>query len=907
MLGRELHDQLGQSLVGVSAIWGDRTSGISHRDLGFLPMGDGVHGAQSELDPRRVSFMKPLRVLMFDGAAIDAAMVVEELERAGRSIEYEQVATTAAMRAALERSPWDVVIADRAMPTLGGRVALDLLEKLQLDLPFLVVPGPIDPEHTLAALRDGATERRMRQMIESARVGIWFSAAEGKTSFINQRMAQILGLSAEEAQRASIEDFVFAVQLDLAEPTASRERMFRRKDGTVGWGLIESNRLDDPEGSFEGVLTVMTDISEQRSSHEAEREAELRFKRLCDSGIIGVSVSDLSGHVIDANDALLELVGYTRDELRDGTVSWIEMTPVEWRPTSFAARQEALGGRSVRPFEKEFCHKDGTRVPVLVGIALLDHDRFLTVVTDLTDRNLAEDRKAAVVDTALDAVVGMDHAGTITEFNPAAEQTFGFTRADVLGRSLANLLIPPRFRASHASGLERYLATGESQILGKRIEMTALRHDGSETPVELSVSRVGSGKTPSFVAFIRDISDRKRVEHANVALEEQLRQSQKMDALGRLAGGVAHDFNNMLSVVLSYSDMILEDLNEGDPIREDIEQIHVAAKRATDLTRQLLTFSRQQVIEPRVLDLNDVLVRMDKMLQRVVGEDVELTSIPDPSLGRVRVDPGSIEQVIMNLVVNARDAMPKGGKLTMETANLVIDEEFARIHLGAKLGAHVMLAVTDTGTGMDKATQTRIFEPFFTTKQTGKGTGLGLANVFGIVQQSNGNIWVNSQLGVGTTFRNYLPRVDAIAEDTRPSRAPTTLRGSETILLVEDENQVREVARGILRRHGYAVIEARNAGEALLSCERHPDAIHLLLTDVVMPQMSGPELANRLRQVRPEMKVLFMSGYIDDATLRHGVSDPDHAYLQKPITVESLTRRVREVLDHVTARQRKGH
>ena len=386
-------------------------------------------------------------------------------------------------------------------------------------------------------------------------------------------------------------------------------------------------------------------------------------------------------------------------------------------------------------------------------------------------------------------------------------------------------------------------------------------------------------------------------ERVNVALEEQLRQSQKMEAIGRLAGGVAHDFNNLLSVVLSYSELLIADLKEGDPIRDDIEEIRRAGTRAASLTRQLLMFSRQQVIEPKVLDLNEVLSAMEKMLRRLVGEDVELTSVPGAALGRVRVDPGSIEQVIMNLAINARDAMPTGGKLSMETANVTLDEEYARGHLSAKPGSYVMFSMTDTGTGIEKAMLTRIFEPFFTTKEQGKGTGLGLSTVFGIVQQSGGNVWVYSEPGMGTTFKVYLPTVDDVAEAAEPPRGLTTLRGSETILLVEDEEQVRNVVRGILRRHGYTVVEAASAGEALLLSEQHVGPVHLLLSDVVMPHMSGPELAKRLVHSRPEMKVLCMSGYTDDAAVRHGVIDAAFAYLQKPITVEALTRKVRDVLD----------
>jgi len=394
-----------------------------------------------------------------------------------------------------------------------------------------------------------------------------------------------------------------------------------------------------------------------------------------------------------------------------------------------------------------------------------------------------------------------------------------------------------------------------------------------------------------------ELAERKRAEAALHKSEEQLRQAQKMEAIGRLSGSVAHDFNNLLSVILSYSDLLLSDLKPIDPLRGDIESIRRAGEKAADLTRQLLAFSRQQVLAPRVLDLNGVLSESEKMLRRLVGEDIEVVTHYARTLSRVKVDPGQIDQVLLNLVINARDAMPDGGKLTIETKEVELDESYTSEHFGVARGPHVMLAVSDTGFGMDQQTQARIFEPFFTTKEVGKGTGLGLSTVFGIVKQSGGHIWVYSEPGGGSTFKLYFPVSEAEDSELPEIIAPLTLQGTETILLVEDQDEVRRVAQAILRRYGYHVIEARNAGEALLTCERHPRTIHLLLTDVVMPQLSGRELAERLSAVRPEMKVLYMSGYTENVIVHHGILDSGIAYLQKPIVPELLARRVREVLD----------
>jgi signal transduction histidine kinase/CheY-like chemotaxis protein len=393
----------------------------------------------------------------------------------------------------------------------------------------------------------------------------------------------------------------------------------------------------------------------------------------------------------------------------------------------------------------------------------------------------------------------------------------------------------------------------------------------------------------------------KLVEQANTALEAQLLHAQKMEAVGRLAGGIAHDFNNLLSVILSYSEWMVEELKPGEPMREYSEEICKAGHRAAGLTRQLLMFSRQQVVEPKVLDLNDVLAGMAKMLPRILGADIEQVSVLADRLGRVCIDLGSIEQVVMNLVVNARDAMPTGGKLTVETANIVLDDDYARAHVGVKSGPHVMLTITDTGQGMDAATQSRIFEPFFTTKPSGKGTGLGLSTVFGIVHQSGGSVWVESEVGHGTTVRVMLPQVNAPL-DVEPAleTVRTSLRGSETILVVDDDEQVRVVACGILRRYGYKVIEAASPGDAMLMCER-VGAIDVLLSDVVMPQMSGPALAKRLASSRPDMKLLCMSGYTDDSIIRHGVYEGDIAFVQKPFTSDTLTKKVRDLLDQPAA------
>ena len=391
------------------------------------------------------------------------------------------------------------------------------------------------------------------------------------------------------------------------------------------------------------------------------------------------------------------------------------------------------------------------------------------------------------------------------------------------------------------------------------------------------------------LTMVTDITQRKQ-------LQEQFRQVQKMEAVGRLAGGIAHDFNNLLTVIMGFGQLLYEKLAAGDPLRAYVDTINKAGDRAAGLTRQLLAFSRQQVLTPQVLDLNSVVANVNTMLRRLIGEDIDLVIRRGHGLGQVKADPGQIEQVIMNLAVNAQDAMPQGGKLTIKTANVMLEEAYARSHYPLKPGPYVMLAVSDTGCGMDEETRAHIFEPFFTTKAKGMGTGLGLATVYGIVKQSGGYIWVESEEGRGTTFTMYLPRIEESVGAVEEKATAAPARGTETVLLVEDEGEVRALIRRVLEAGGYTVLEASQGEEALRVSAQHQGPIHLLLTDVVMPGMSGRELAERLTPLRRETKVLYTSGYTDDAILQRSALDPEAAFLQKPFTPDAVVRRVREVL-----------
>ncbi|HEX5706087.1 MAG TPA: response regulator [Pyrinomonadaceae bacterium] len=476
--------------------------------------------------------------------------------------------------------------------------------------------------------------------------------------------------------------------------------------------------------------------------------------------------------------------------------------------------------------------------------------------------------------------------------NAAAVRHYGYSHDEFLAMTIKDIRPPEALPELAAALSASSVGLGFSGLMNHR------KKDGNVIDVEITYHTLTFGDRPAELVLAQDVTERRRIEKELHQSQEQLLQSQKLESVGQLAGGVAHDFNNLLTVIIGQSDLMLRRLAGDDPLRSRAEEIKRAAERAAGLTRQLLAFSRKQVLQPKVLDLTETVAGMDKLLRRLIGEDVHLLTVLASRLGKVKADPSQIEQVLMNLAVNARDAMPEGGKLTVETQNVYLDEAYARQHLSVVPGPYVMLAVSDTGTGMDAETQARIFEPFFTTKEVGKGTGLGLSTVYGIVKQSGGNIYVYSEVGNGTTFKIYLPLVSEESEANEQFLAePARERRTETILLVEDEESVRTLLLETLEAEGYTVLAASGGREALRVCAGHAGPIHLLLTDVVMPEMSGRQLVERLNEKCAGAKVLYMSGYTDNAIVRHGVLEPGVSFLQKPFTPAAVIRKVREVLD----------
>ncbi len=866
------------------------------------------------------------------------------------------------------------------------------------------------------------------------------------------------------------------------------DKEWARREGMVafaGYPLLLEDRLlgvmamfsreqlaEDTLDALASVADLISHGIERRRAEEALRESEARYRLLFESNPQPMWVYDLETFTFLAvNESAVNRYGYSREEFLAMTIK--DIRPAEDLPALYDSVPSCSKGVKEEGTWKHL-KKDGTILEVEITSHLLvfdDRQAELILAHDITERRQAEDalresetRKRAILESSMDCIITMDDEGLVVDWNPAAEKTFGYSEKEAIGRNMSELIIPQRFRERHSQGLKRYLATGKGRVLGQRFELSAERKNGTEFPIELTITHIEIKGAPMFTGYLRDITERKKAENrlsaqyavtralaesntigegasrilqavcesldweygslwtvdpksnvlrcaqvwqaqgaaadeflrgsrqlvfmpgaglpgrvwksgqplwiadvggdtnfprssdaAKVGLhsacafpvrfrsdilgvveffshsiresdpdllammttigsqigqfierkrveealgesEEQLRQSQKLEAIGQLAGGVAHDFNNLLTVIGGYSSIVLGKLPRESPHRTSLEEIKKAGDRAGALTRQLLAFSRKQILQPKVLDLNIVVTDLEKMVRRLIGEDIDLLTITSPVLGKVKADPGQIEQVLLNLIVNARDAMPKGGKLTIETRNVVHSEEYAERH-AALPGAYVMLAVSDSGHGMDTAIQPLIFDPFFTTKGSGKGTGLGLSTVYGIVKQSGGNIWVYSEVGRGSTFKVYLPLVDEMPERDEEVISKAIPKGTETVLLVEDDDQVRAILKHILEGQGYHVLAASNGEEALSISQDRDRDIKLMITDVVMPQMSGRELAEHVLALRPNLPVLFMSGYTDDAIVRHGLLDEKLNFLQKPFDSATVARKVREVLD----------
>ncbi len=763
----------------------------------------------------------------------------------------------------------------------------------------------------------------LNALIQSAPVGIMVATFDNQIKAWNSVAEKILGWSKEEIvdvpfleiiPEEYFEEFREARKKLLAGYTIENlETVRMNKGGTPVEISVSAAPLRDADGNINTVLTVFSDNTERKRAQKALSEGEKTFRMITEA--ISDFVYDFriepNGKVVSLfiSDTFTRAMGFTKAELRErgGVRSLVHKDDLEDFDKSFAA---VLGGHKdvslIRLVKRngEICWIRNYSQPVWD-----EKEQHVTRIfgsaQDITKQKLAEkalqeseERYRIVAETATDAIITIDEESKILFANQSAERIFGYA-VDELLEQRSSMLMPKHLWERHLKSIKRYIKTGKRNIPWNSVEITGLHKDGHEIPLEISFSEIVKDGKHYFAGILRDVTERKRAEEALRESEERLRQAQKMEAIGRLAGGIAHDFNNILTSIIGYSEIGLRKLRQDDPLRRNLQEIHKAADRAATLTHQLLAYSRKQILQPKILDLNEIVSDMDKMLRRLIGEDVMLETKLSSFLWQVKADKGQIEQVLMNLTVNARDAMPKGGKLSIEIANATIDENDPLTKESLPPNDYIFLKVSDTGTGMTKETKARIFEPFFTTKDVGKGTGLGLATVYGIIEQSGGRVFVESEVEKGSTFKIFLPRLSNENKEAKPNRISVVdiKHGDETILLAEDDEVVRKMTQEFLEAVGYKVLVSVDCKDAIRICESYKDKLHLLLTDVVMPGMNGRELAETLTVLRSDMKVVYMSGYTDDEIGNHGVLDEGVKLIQKPYTLYTLTKGVRDVLD----------
>ncbi len=893
------------------------------------------------------------------------ALLSRHLVSAGYELISERVDTPEAMRVALKRQEWDVILCDYSMPHFGALSALTLLKEIGLDIPVIIISGTIGEQIAVGAMRAGAHDYLMkdnlarlaptieRELAESANrkarrqaeaalrkseervqryfdlglIGMAITSPNKEILEVNDKICEILGYKRSELLQTTWSKLTYPddLPMDVAQfdrvmageiDSYSLDKRWVRKDGRVIHTTISVRCLRRTDGSVDYFMALLQDITERK---HAEQQLRLQATAL-QSAANAIVITDNQGTISWVNPAFTRLTGYSSREVSGRNVSILKSG--SHGPAFYKNLWDTILARQVWQGEMINRRKDGSQYDEEQTITpVLDETgeiiNFIANKQAITERKRAEEERTQLTDQIENQRQRLDNIvasvpGVVWEAwgePDAANQRINFVSDYVetmLGYSVEEWLSTPNFWLSivHPDDREQTAQAAAADFASRTsdgtLEFRWVAKDGRILWVQSHTATIidDEGQPVGSRGVTIDITERKRVEEALQASEDQLRQSQKLEAVGHLAGGVAHDFNNLLTVITGYSDLTLLRLDKDEPNRANVEEIKKAGQRAASLTRQLLAFSRKQVLQPRILKLNSIVSDVEKMLRRLIGEDIDLLTLLEPSLGQINADPGQIEQVILNLAVNARDAMPQGGKLTIETSNVDLDNEYARKHAAIRPGKYVMLALSDTGTGMDAETQARMFEPFFTTKVQGKGTGLGLSTVYGIVKQSEGNIWVYSELGKGTTFKVYLPRVDDLARiETAPESGAAAPQGRETVLLTEDEEPVRRLTRRILELNGYQVLEAANGDEALSIYKEHTGQIDLIVTDVVMPKMSGLELAQSVKILRPNIKVLYLSGYTDDAIVRHGILDQKMAFLQKPFTPDALLRKVREVLD----------
>jgi PAS domain S-box-containing protein len=697
------------------------------------------------------------------------------------------------------------------------------------------------------------------------------------------------GLQVIEAVKAKDPDLPVIIVTGTGSEEIAVESM---RSGAADYIIKTPNHIKRLPVTIGAVLEKRHLQIEKEQAEAALRRSEAKYRELVENANSIILRLDPEGRITFFNEFAQLFFGYPLEEILGQHALGSIVPEIESTGLDLRAKISDLVRHPERYAftDNENMRRNGDRVWVSwTNKAIRDTSgmikEILCVGNDITELRRAQEAFTTLVNSApIGIYIAQD--GRFRLLNPAIPKLTGYLPSELVDRDVF-LLVAPEFEPLVREQTRKMLEMADPPP----VEFQIITKDGQRRWIMETIAPTLYDGGRAVLGYCLDITEQKEMAH-------QLLQAQKMEAIGILAGGLAHDFNNLLTAIMGYSEIMMMDLRQDDPFHLYVEEIAKAASRGASLTNRLLAFSRKQILQPRVVNLNEVVLDLEKMLRRLIGEDIELLTVIDQELGPIKGDPGQIEQIIMNLAVNARDAMPEGGKLTIETANVFLDEAYTRGHVGLAPGPYVMLAVSDNGTGMDAETMSHIFEPFYTTKESGKGTGLGLATVYGIVKQSGGNICFYSEPGQGTTCKVYLPRVAEGEVEVRPKTTPSTpLAGKETILLVEDDAALRELICTALRRQGFAVLEAANGGEALLICENQKAPIHLVLTDVVMPQMSGSALAERLQLIHPEMKVLYMSGYTENAIVQAGVLESKINFIPKPFRMLSLMQKVREVLD----------
>ena len=891
----------------------------------------------------------PLRLLLVDDTPADVELMLACLKRAGYTLSFDVVESPAPFHERLQQADYDLIISDHNLRSWTGLDALEMLHQTGKGIPFIVVTGTLGDEAAVEYIKRGAADYVLKNRLELLPLAVGQALREKAHRDEEARLqTRIMGGKKEweltfdsvpdavliiddqcrvqRANRAATEIFgmpfstligrpCYEVLHGLAQapPGCPHERLsltgepLRQdfEEARLGKTFDVTNTpLRSADGTFRGCIHVFRDISARNRAEQALRHSEEQLRLILHSTAEAIFGLDCEGICTFSNPACLRLLGYrhSQDLLGKNMHALMHHTRADGRPylpeecpINIALRE----GRGTHVVDDVLWRDDGTNFPAEYWSHPIEANgqRVGSVVTflDISIRKRAEhayreseEKYREFIENATYGFLRSTPEGALLDANPALASMLGYdSKEDLLTRNLTRDIYDSP--DEQISTMETFQRDGKAD----GIEVNWRRKDNKTIVVRLSgrVIQRQEGQMKHLEVLVENITERR-------ALEEQFRQAQKMEAMGRLAGGISHDFNNILGVIIGYSDLLLTTLRPEDPLRRRVEEIKKAGQRAASLTRQMLAFSRKQVLTPKVLDLNTVVSETSKMLTRLLGEDVELTTKLNPALARIKADPTQIEQVIMNLAINARDAMPNGGKLLIETTNTELDQSYSQQHhIALQPGSYVLLTVSDTGIGMDKNTQARIFEPFFTTKGIGKGTGLGLSTVYGIIKQSGGHVWVYSEVGKGTTFKIYMPRVKEMASQVQPETAVPSVLGSGTILLVEDEDVLRELGHQLLESMGYRVMEAANGADAILIAGQCRDPIQLLITDVVMPGMSGRELAELLAATRSQMKVLYVSGHFDDVIVHYAMLEPGVAFLQKPFTRDALAKKIQEVLE----------